>query len=140
MKWRRTIRNSVLGVIGAIAVAVTMLLVRGRWEDHQLVQRLAHIDRALSTARVTRSACAAPSACECQVEAASDTFEACTIIDGHVALWIRSNERCFSQWVAIDSTWAWDGSAERVGVLWISERPRVTTASWTVLAVAPCVD
>lgn len=140
MKWRRAIRNVVLGTIVALVMAAAIKLGQGRWKEHRLAQRLEHIDRALATVRVTRSPCASRSNCECQVESASDALAGCSVIDGHVALLIRSNDTCFAQWIAIDSTWVWDGSAERIGVLWISQRPRVVTSRWSVLAVAPCLD
>ena len=140
VKRSRGIRNVVLGAILAVVLAVAALEAGVRRDERKLAQRLAHIDRALATAQVTREDCTATSECQCHVKGVDDTFEGCSIVAGHLALWIRSNDSCFKQWVAIDSTWAWDGSAERVAMLWISERPRVVTPKWRVLAVAPCLD
>ena len=136
----RALRRAVLAAILTCVIVGAALVGRLRWDEHRLAQRLAHIDRALSSARVTRRSCPRSGDCECRVESASDTFTECHLVDGHVALWIRSLDPCFKQWIAVDSTWDGGGSGERVGALWITEQPRRVAAGWRVLAVAPCLD
>lgn len=128
-------------VFGMAAAGFVVLLTRYQYDRYQLRHRLEHLDGSLASVRLVEDNCRAHATCQCQILSHRDVFSECRIIDGVPALWVRSMDECFEQWLAIKQVWVSpDSPGERLGTLWIHSPPRVVSPGWSLLAVAPCLD
>ena len=128
-------------VVGVVALASAVALWLGAHRDLQLALRLARIDSHIRGARYALSNCAPMNErCDCRLVEESRVFSRCSIIDGHVTLWIRSTDICFKQWIAVNSTWSEARPENSLGEFWISYPPSVIAPGWSLLAIAPCLD
>jgi len=137
----RTATKVLAVIVGMGAAGFAFLLARYEYDRYRLRDRLEHLDATLPSVRLVKDSCSPGATCQCHILTHRDVFSGCSIIDGVPALWIRSMDECFEQWLTVNRVWVPpDSLGERLGMLWIHSRPRVVSPGWSLLAVAPCLD
>ena len=134
----------------ALGAVVAVLLIAGaaQWiasdrrvkrEDRGEAARIEGIGAAAVHAHVTTFNCGEKTGCDCKI-APDEVFSGCRMMEGHIVLMVRSVDECFLQWAVVNRTWDTVSSPMYLGATWMSRLPRKVAPTWSLVALAPCVD